>query len=82
MFVHPDINLQFLSVICCLSFVFQPVARAAAIDHNPGGGHWLHSGLSPQVIAILPFPASELSFRNSNYAESFLKHYALYLKLF
>jgi dual specificity protein kinase YAK1 len=39
-----------------------PVAHAAAIDHNPGGGHWLHSGLSPQVIAILPFPASELSF--------------------
>uniref|UniRef100_A0A804RKY3 Protein kinase domain-containing protein n=1 Tax=Zea mays TaxID=4577 RepID=A0A804RKY3_MAIZE len=28
-----------------------PVARAAAIDHNPGGGHWLHSGLSPQQWA-------------------------------
>ncbi|TVU15864.1 hypothetical protein EJB05_39405 [Eragrostis curvula] len=26
-----------------------PVARAPAIDHNPGGGHWLHAGLSPQV---------------------------------
>ncbi|XP_062185035.1 dual specificity protein kinase YAK1 homolog isoform X2 [Phragmites australis] len=26
-----------------------PVSRAAAIDHNPGGGHWLHTGLSPQV---------------------------------
>ncbi|KAL6843767.1 hypothetical protein ACP4OV_026338 [Aristida adscensionis] len=25
-----------------------PVARAT-IDHNPGGGHWLHAGLSPQV---------------------------------
>ncbi|CAN6236156.1 unnamed protein product [Urochloa humidicola] len=29
-----------------------PVARAAAIDHNPGGGHWLHSGLSPQVGSV------------------------------
>ncbi|ONM14253.1 hypothetical protein ZEAMMB73_Zm00001d002418 [Zea mays] len=29
-----------------------PVVRAAAIDHNPGGGHWLHSGLSPQVGSV------------------------------
>ncbi|CAD6259719.1 unnamed protein product [Miscanthus lutarioriparius] len=29
-----------------------PVACAAAIDHNPGGGHWLHSGLSPQVGSV------------------------------
>ncbi|VAH51392.1 unnamed protein product [Triticum turgidum subsp. durum] len=26
-----------------------PVAHAAAVDHNPGGGHWLVAGLSPQV---------------------------------
>ncbi|KAL5214169.1 hypothetical protein ABZP36_003321 [Zizania latifolia] len=26
-----------------------PVARAAAVEHNPGGGHWLAAGLSPQV---------------------------------
>nr|CAB3488169.1 unnamed protein product [Digitaria exilis] len=32
--------------------VSMPVARAAAIDHNPGGGHWLHSGLSPQVGSV------------------------------
>ncbi|GJN01843.1 hypothetical protein PR202_ga19144 [Eleusine coracana subsp. coracana] len=29
-----------------------PVARAAAINHNPGGGHWLHAGLSPQVGSV------------------------------
>ncbi|KAG8044610.1 hypothetical protein GUJ93_ZPchr0151g33451 [Zizania palustris] len=35
-----------------------PVGRAAAVDHNPGGGHWLAAGLSPQVGSIngcLPF---------------------------
>ncbi|TVU28147.1 hypothetical protein EJB05_19656 [Eragrostis curvula] len=26
-----------------------PVARAAMVDHNPGGGHLLGAGLSPQV---------------------------------
>ncbi|CAM0944896.1 unnamed protein product [Alopecurus aequalis] len=29
-----------------------PVGRAAAVDHNPGGGHWLAAGLSPQVGSI------------------------------
>ncbi|XP_052143494.1 dual specificity protein kinase YAK1 homolog isoform X2 [Oryza glaberrima] len=35
-----------------------PVGRVAAVDHNPGGGHWLAAGLSPQVGSInrgLPF---------------------------
>ncbi|KAM3225704.1 hypothetical protein ACQJBY_058431 [Aegilops geniculata] len=35
-----------------------PVGRAATVDHNPGGGHWLAAGLSPQVGSInrsLPF---------------------------
>ncbi|VAH36142.1 unnamed protein product [Triticum turgidum subsp. durum] len=29
-----------------------PVAHAAAVDHNPGGGHWLVAGLSPQVGSV------------------------------
>lgn len=39
-----------------------PVARAAAVDHNPGGGHWLVAGLSPQVgsanrcLPLNPYP--------------------------
>ncbi|XP_006647751.2 dual specificity protein kinase YAK1 homolog [Oryza brachyantha] len=35
-----------------------PVGRVAAVDHNPGGGHWLAAGLSPQVGSVnrcLPF---------------------------
>uniref|UniRef100_A0A0D9VJX8 Protein kinase domain-containing protein n=1 Tax=Leersia perrieri TaxID=77586 RepID=A0A0D9VJX8_9ORYZ len=36
-----------------------PVGRVAAVDHNPGGGHWLAAGLSPQVVGsinrCLPF---------------------------
>lgn len=35
-----------------------PVGRAAAVDHNPGGGHWFAAGLSPQVGSFnrsLPF---------------------------
>nr|ADB85407.1 putative protein kinase [Phyllostachys edulis] len=36
-----------------------PVGRAAVVDHNPGGGHWLAAGLSPQVVGsinrCLPF---------------------------
>ncbi|KAG1355470.1 putative Rop guanine nucleotide exchange factor 14 [Cocos nucifera] len=27
----------------------QPVIHAVTVDHNPGGGHWLAVGLSPQV---------------------------------
>ncbi|CAM0944898.1 unnamed protein product [Alopecurus aequalis] len=30
-----------------------PVGRAAAVDHNPGGGHWLAAGLSPQVVGSI-----------------------------
>ncbi|WVZ74036.1 hypothetical protein U9M48_022266 [Paspalum notatum var. saurae] len=29
-----------------------PVGRAAVVDHNPGGGHLLGAGLSPQVGSI------------------------------
>ncbi|XP_047062078.1 dual specificity protein kinase YAK1 homolog isoform X2 [Lolium rigidum] len=28
-----------------------PVAHAAAVDHNPGGGHWLAAGLSPADLS-------------------------------
>lgn len=24
--------------------------HAITVDHNPGGGHWLAAGLSPQVV--------------------------------
>uniref|UniRef100_A0A0E0GBT0 Protein kinase domain-containing protein n=1 Tax=Oryza nivara TaxID=4536 RepID=A0A0E0GBT0_ORYNI len=30
-----------------------PVGRVAAVDHNPGGGHWLAAGLSPQVVGSI-----------------------------
>uniref|UniRef100_A0A0E0KUS7 Protein kinase domain-containing protein n=1 Tax=Oryza punctata TaxID=4537 RepID=A0A0E0KUS7_ORYPU len=29
-----------------------PIGRAAAVEHNPGGGHWLAAGLSPQVGSV------------------------------
>uniref|UniRef100_A0A0D9W913 Protein kinase domain-containing protein n=1 Tax=Leersia perrieri TaxID=77586 RepID=A0A0D9W913_9ORYZ len=29
-----------------------PVARAVAVEHNPGGGHWVAAGLSPQVGSL------------------------------
>ena len=34
--------------------VFQPVIHTVTVDHNPGGGHWLAAGLSPQV-GLQPF---------------------------
>lgn len=33
-----------------LNKIFQPVMHAITVDHNPGGGHWLAAGLSPQVV--------------------------------
>ncbi|XP_042382473.1 dual specificity protein kinase YAK1 homolog isoform X1 [Zingiber officinale] len=28
-----------------------PVMHTVTVDHNPGGGHWLAAGLSPQVVS-------------------------------
>jgi dual specificity protein kinase YAK1 len=35
-----------------------PVGRAAVVDHNPGGGHLLGAGLSPQVVSIFSYAFS------------------------
>ncbi|XP_072987563.1 dual specificity protein kinase YAK1 homolog isoform X1 [Typha latifolia] len=40
-----------------------PVFHPVAVDHNPGGGHWLFSGLSPQVGSVnkcVPFNSPHL----------------------
>ncbi|CAD5195550.1 dual specificity protein kinase YAK1 homolog isoform X1 [Musa acuminata AAA Group] len=29
-----------------------PVIHTVTVDHNPGGGHWLAAGLSPQVSSV------------------------------
>ncbi|ONK73738.1 uncharacterized protein A4U43_C04F34750 [Asparagus officinalis] len=33
-----------------------PVVHSVIVDHNPGGGHWVAAGLSPQVPSSNRFP--------------------------